>query len=362
MPDFANLRIALLSQGEPKRVPQFEMSIDEEIKRRFLGRPADTLEAEIDFYMRAGYDFVPLTMGIRQTTRGETSGLSGAKPSQTSVLKPVAAQYNPFQGGSTIRMWAEEGQGLIRDERSFADYPWPDPDKFDYSIVEKAGKLLPAEARAILLLGAVFTASWMLMGMEAFFLSLAEGSGLVPKLFQKVGEIQLRVTENLLQFDCVGGICMPDDLAHCNGLLVSPDLLRQHVFPWNRRIGDRVRAKNVIYLYHSDGQLYEVLDDLLACGFHSVHPCERSSMDMVKLKQKYGGRLCLCGNIDLDSTLTLGTPQDVAEEVKERIRTIGPGGGYCCGSSNSVPEYVPYENYLAMIEAVKEYGTYPIRC
>lgn len=83
-------------------------------------------------------------------------------------------------------------------------------------------------------------------------------------------------------------------------------------------------------------------------------------MDIAELKRKYHGRLCVCGNIDLDSTLTLGTPADVEEEVKMRIRTLAPGGGYCCGASNSVPEYVPFDNYIAMIETVKKYGKYPI--
>jgi uroporphyrinogen decarboxylase len=64
----------------------------------------------------------------------------------------------------------------------------------------------------------------------------------------------------------------------------------------------------------------------------------------------------LCGNINLDSTLTLGTPREVEQEVQARIRDLAPGGGYCCGSSNSVPEYVPFENYLAMIDAVKRFG------
>ena len=56
----------------------------------------------------------------------------------------------------------------------------------------------------------------------------------------------------------------------------------------------------------------------------------------------------------------MGTPEDVEEEVKLRIRTIAPGGGYCCGSSNSIPEYVPYENYVAMIRAIQDFGEYPI--
>jgi len=79
----------------------------------------------------------------------------------------------------------------------------------------------------------------------------------------------------------------------------------------------------------------------------ALNPLEiKAGMDLIELKKQYGGRLCLCGNINLDSTLTLGTPEDVDAEVELRIQTIGPGG-YCCGSSNSVTEYVPYANYTS---------------
>jgi uroporphyrinogen decarboxylase len=83
-------------------------------------------------------------------------------------------------------------------------------------------------------------------------------------------------------------------------------------------------------------------------------------MDIVGLKQRYGGKLCLIGNIDLSYTLTLGTPREVEEEVKERLRQVAGGGGYCLGSSNSIPGYVPLANYLAMREAGLRYGWYPI--
>jgi len=168
------------------------------------------------------------------------------------------------------------------------------------------------------------------------------------------------VVENLLDFDCIGAIRMPDDLGHTGGTMVSPKFLRRYIFPMHKEIGERVRAKGLLYMFHSDGRLYEVIDDLIECGYQSLHPCEPASMDIVELKRKYGGRLSLCGNINLDSTLTLGSPRDVEEEVKLRIRAVGPGGGYCCGSSNSVPEYVPYENYIAMIETTQRHGTYPI--
>ena len=78
------------------------------------------------------------------------------------------------------------------------------------------------------------------------------------------------------------------------------------------------------------------------------------------MKRKVGDRLCLIGNIDLSSTLTRGTPAEVEAEVRQRITEIAPGGGYCVGSSNTVTNYVPLENYRAMIEAAFKYGHYPI--
>ncbi len=360
MPDFDNLKKALLCRGEPERVPLFEGTIHEDIKSRFLGKPAGGLETEVEFHMKAGYDYVPLTIGLRQTMRGETTGVMGTRQVNTAVFKAARARYNPFQDGLSTRMWAEGGQGVIHDAASFDGFPWPDPGGFSYSAVEKLGKLLPEGAKAVINVGYVFMASWMLMGFERFCIGLAEEDELVKRVIARVGAIQKRVVENLLQFDCVGAIRMPDDLAFNTGPLVDPRFLRAHVFPRDREIGDLVRSKGLPYLYHSDGRLYEVIDDLIACGFHSLHPCEPAAMDIELLKRRYGGRLCLCGNIDLNTTLTRGTPAEVEAEVKRRIGALAPGGGYCCGSSNSVPEYVPFENYLAMIEAVRKHGRYPI--
>ncbi|MHC4180202.1 MAG: uroporphyrinogen decarboxylase family protein, partial [Planctomycetota bacterium] len=248
------------------------------------------------------------------------------------------------------------------DGASFDNFDWPHPDTaYSYHTLERLGNLLPDGAMAVVNVGYIFMAPWMLMGLERFCVALATGDPLVERVIHRVGLTQQRVVQNVLQFDCVGAIRMPDDLGHTGGTIVAPKSLRQHIFPWHKRIGDMVHAKGLPYLYHSDGRLYDVIDDLIACGYNALHPCEPASMDIALLKRKYGGRLCLCGNINLDSTLTLGTPADVEEEVKLRIRTIAPGGGYCCGSSNSIPEYVPYENYVAMIEAIQKHGKYPIR-
>jgi len=83
-------------------------------------------------------------------------------------------------------------------------------------------------------------------------------------------------------------------------------------------------------------------------------------MDIVALKERIGGRVCLIGNIDLGYPFTRGTPAEVDAEVRDRIAAVGPGGGYCLGSSNSTTSYVPLDNCNAMREAAFRYGAYPI--
>jgi len=361
MPDFDNFRTAVTCQGEPRRVPQFDGTVAADLKDRLMGKPVRSLAEEVEFWMTAGYDYVPYTVGFRQTVRGEKGGIMGAAEYDTDLLQPAQAQYNPFKEEATTRMWANESTGVIHDRATMDDFPWPDPDTaYDYQRIAEIGRLMPSGAQVLVNVGWIFTAASVLMGLENFCVALAEDDPVVTEMTERVGRIQRRVVENVLQFDCVGGVRMPDDLGHTGGLIVSPKYFREHVFPWYQRIGELVHGKGLLYMYHSDGKLYQVLDDLVACGFQSLHPCEPSSMDIDRLKREYAGRLCLCGNINLDSTMTLGTPQEVEEEVKLRIRTIAPGGGYCCGTSNSVPEYVPFENYQAMRAAIRKYGEYPI--
>ena len=103
-----------------------------------------------------------------------------------------------------------------------------------------------------------------------------------------------------------------------------------------------------------------VLDDLIGLGFSGIHPIQPNVMDIRQIKEKYGRRLCILGNLDLDFPLTTGKEDDVRREVKSLIRDIAPGGGYLLSTSNSITSFVPTKNFKAMTEAVLEFGSYPI--
>ncbi len=362
-PNFDHLRRVLLREGEPDYVPLMEFGIDKDIKSAFLGRPCDTIQDEVEFWRSAGYDFVPFQSGLRTIFWPgvtPTESHPGASSGEGQIHRRTFTHYSQYQSQDRDMIWAQEGKGVITNMEEFERFPWPDPDKMDLSVFEDVKQYLPPGMKVIAYMGYIFTSAWWLMGLETFCEAMYEQPELIRRLYQRIWSIQSRVAVRLLEYDSIGAIAHPDDIAYAEALMVSPAHLREFVFPWYRWCGMLVRDKGLPYLYHSDGRLTTVLEDIARCGFNALHPIEPKAMNIVEVKKKIGDRMCVIGNIDLGYTLTRGTPAEVDAEVKERIRTVGQGGGYCLGSSNSVTAYVPFENYLAMREACFKYGKYPL--
>lgn len=343
-PDFERFRTAM-RRREPDRVPLGEMHADREVKEAFLGRPIKTLADEVAFWYQAGYDYVCLPMGVMYAE------VVGRELRQTDIATAYAA-------GDHTATWAEEGYGPLATDRGYADFAWPDPDQADVDPYRQTP--LRRGMQVIAYFGKIFTYTWMQMGMTGFALALYENPGLVARVFRQFGERHLAILERIVTLPNLGGVWIADDLAYAEGMLVNPDVLREHVFPWYRRMGQMCRQRDLIYIFHSDGDIRPVLPDLVQCGFDAIHPIEPKAMDIRELKRDWGDRLALVGNLDLKYTLTRGTPAEVREEVRGLIRDVAPGGGFACGSSNSVTYYVPLANFNALRDAVFAFGAYPI--
>ena len=113
------------------------------------------------------------------------------------------------------------------------------------------------------------------------------------------------------------------------------------------------------WITHSDGNMLRMMEKWLQLGQNGIHPIEPTAMDIRKVKKQFGYRICLIGNVDVD-TLAGGTPEQVDKLVRELIRDIAPGGGYMLSSGNTIPCYARVENVWAMSHALKKYGRYPI--
>lgn len=332
-PDFERL-VKTLFGGQADAVPLIELGIHPKIKEAVLGRPIATVADDAEFMRRMGYDFVKL---------------------QPRIILDTARKQAAEE--TTDRAWASERDGVIQNMEDFEKYKWPSKNDIDYSNFEEAKKAVPGDMGIIGQYGDIFTTCWEMMGFENFSIATFEDPDLLDALFDRVGGLIYSMFENMAQMDHVGALWYSDDIAYTSALMVSPAFLRERFFPWLKKIGDLAAARNIPLLYHTDGVLYEVFDDIIACGVKAQHPIEPLAMDIREVKERVGGKLCLCGNIDVD-LISRGTPESVADLVKKRIEQVAPGGGYCLGSSNSVPDYANVENYLAMVRTALEVGKY----
>jgi uroporphyrinogen decarboxylase len=343
-PDFDRLRTVLLLEGEPDRVPNAELHVDWQIKQAFLGRPIRSVKDDVEFWYRAGYDYIYLRANYEYRMVGDGH----------------ADEDRIYAGDMQLSKWEGEETSLVDSWEEFGAYPWPDPETIDYSnLVECARHLYPG-MQIISGVGGIFTRVWRIMGFGPFCYALSDEPDLIEAMFRRVGDTQLAVFRRIVEMDQIGAMWYGDDLAYATGTMVDPDLLRRHLYPYLREMGTLCRACDLPFIIHSDGDLRQILPDLIDCGFDAIHPIEPKAMDSREIKETYGDQLCLLGNVEIGEILTEGTPEDVEAEVKERIRTLAPGGGYAVGSSNTVAHFVKLENFKAMVRATRKYGRYPL--
>ena len=343
-PDFNRIRTALLG-GQPDRVPLFELGISKSVKEPFLGKKIITLKDELEFLSKAGYDYIKLSP-IIDMNPGKTIPKDGSRISEAT-------------DHTDERSWHSSGQGKIISIEDFENFRWPQANEVDYSPFEKIQEVLPSGMKIIGQYGDIFTWVWDFMGFETFSFALVDNEELVRLMFDKIGTIVLNLFENMVSFDKIGALFYTDDIAINSGLFVSPAVYRTYLFPWMEKIGRLCQNKDIPFIYHTDGNIWTVFDDIKKCGVNAIHPIEPQAMDIREVKQKYGNTFCLNGNVDVD-LLSRSTPDEIREIVKGLLKDIAPGGGFCLGSGNSVPEYAKFENYKAMVETVHQFGKYPI--
>jgi uroporphyrinogen decarboxylase len=342
-PDFGRFLTAV-RRGIPDRVPPCELSVDTEVKELFLGRPIATPRDDVEFWLRAGYDYIVVS------TKGQPIP---DEVSQEALAYPAGEKTHEHR-------WAVSGQGAVTNQQAFDAYPWITAAQVDYRAVDELRSLLPDGMRVIANLGPLYSGVWRLMGLEAFSMALVDDPELVAAIYRQVGELCVQIAEANAQKEWVGALWLGDDIAYDKSLLTSPAVFRRYALPYYRRIGEVCRKYNKPLIYHSDGNFLPVIDDLIdVAGISALHPFEPKAMDIRQVKRDYGHRVALVGNVDVD-LLSRGTPGAVAARTRELLREIAPGGGYLLGSSNSIPYYVPLANYRAMLDTLARFGEYPI--
>jgi uroporphyrinogen decarboxylase len=248
-------------------------------------------------------------------------------------------------------------------------YAWPDlanPSRF-VGLKEKT-KAIQAEGRAVVALSGIspFEFSYMLRGMDRWFLDLAADPEFVHALMRKLTDLMRAAADGLLQEagEHIDVLVMGDDLGSQKAPFLSTAMYRQLIKPYHAELVSAVKARSKAKVFfHSDGNIYPLLNDLVEIGIDVLNPVHVSANEMgdtARLKREFGGRLAFCGAIDTQSVLPHGTPEDVRREVRRRIRDLAPGGGYVLAAVHCIQPDVPPENVCAMFEEAATAGRYPL--
>jgi len=205
---------------------------------------------------------------------------------------------------------------------------------------------------------ACFHPTWQKVGMENMFIWMKEDPEFVMDMFDVHTQMLIDMYEALkklgAEFD---GAWFSDDLGYRNAPLISPQMYRELVFPFHKRLCDHVAKDGLKSILHSDGHVQPLIPYFLEAGITCLHPLEaKAGLDVRNLKSEYGDKLVLFGNIDVRRLA--GTKEDVEEEISSKIPVAKEGGGYIFHSDHSVSDDIPFANYKLAIELMQKYGAY----
>jgi uroporphyrinogen decarboxylase len=257
------------------------------------------------------------------------------------------------------RKFVDEHRGPITTWAEFEAYPWPDPEAASTRSLEWFQANLPEDMCIVGSGGFAHFSEYLnwLMGYETLCYALFDQRDLVAAIAARLMDIYRVVVRRFLEFDRVKIIWGSDDMGFRSGTLISPKDTREFVLPGHKLMAQMSHAAGRPYLLHSCGNLRAIMGDLIEdVGIDAKHSFEDTIEDVVEAKRVYGHRIAVLGGIDMDF-LCRASEAEIRERVRRTLEACQPGGGYCLGTGNSVANYLPLDNYLAMLDEGRRFSS-----
>jgi len=333
-PDFNNL-IAVLHRKKPSRPTLLEFFLNNPLYSFLSNTPIpenieryDYIKALCKAFRNAGYDYATIHVigfGFPAKTRHHEKTVS-------------------LNEGFVITSWEE-----------FEKYEWQDPKEEHYDFLNKLEKEIPAGMKLIIPCpGGVLENLITLTGYDNICYLLQDDPQLIKAICDNIGSRLVKHCSLASQHNAVGAIIGNDDWGFKTQPMLSPEAMRQYIIPWHKKIVEAAHNYGKPAIMHSCGNLELLMDDIIDnIKYDGKHSYEDTIMPVEKFYRKYGKRIAVLGGIDLDF-IVRSKPEDVYKRSKEMLEISSTHGSYALGTGNSVPEYVPQENYFAMIAAATE--------
>ncbi|MGN1141150.1 MAG: uroporphyrinogen decarboxylase family protein [Oliverpabstia sp.] len=334
--------LAALRRQPVDRIPRGELAIEPGFTENYLAdvkKPMSALEQEVYIRNELGMDFVNMHEFPRELLGYAKDGYPIYKSPYGDVFKETPHSFQMLKPALEDIEDVEEYQtaDLSVATTHLLDFYKENTDFFLISQIN----------------GPVSALDWAL-GMEDYMCYCMTDPDLIAKLAEKIMDFEVGRAKLFLDKGAEA-ILMTDDIAFNTGLLLPPDTMKVVAYPFYKKAIREIKAyKDVPVIFHSDGYLHDVLQDIVDCGFDAIQSLQPSAgMDIGRVKKEFGDRLCLIGNVDLNYLLPFGTPDEVTAEVKKLAETAGPEG-FILSTCNILTDAVKVENAKAMYFFDKE--------
>ena len=353
--------LTALSNGQPDRVPIFELYINEPIiveLAKILTPEAVKVEAGKDRFGEERLEVLDLYCSIVEELEIDSTAMNFS-----IGLERLREDYGRDKFG-TYYFLSEHGEpcptdGPIKGPKDLEGFDMVSklkPDDFSgvKYVIDKVGK----DKAHFVSITDPFKVSWRRRGgMQNLLMDYVLAPQFVHDLARIATDFCMAAIDMAVD---VGAdvIAVPGDLAGEDSTMMSPQHYREYIKPYHREMVEHVHKKGLKIVKHTDGNIWAILDDFVEVGFDGFHPVQPQCMDIAEVKKHLTGKACVLGNIDCRDLLPFGTEEEVEKNVKETIEKAAPGGGYIISSSNSIHPGCKPENYIAMVKAAHKYGVY----
>jgi uroporphyrinogen decarboxylase len=338
------------------RVPNFEVLYEDQHVEKFLGRyagntlayggdPAKGADAEQGRPMYPD-DYLDLAEIIGQDTILFDAGLWTPYRRRDTEGNLVTAYKRDVKTRSDYeKLILDSGEQIANSKKYLAEYR--------QAIVKRNSKIGVGAAYGCI----SQTPYEFVVGMNDFMMMVYEDRDLVEEILEDSTLHFIKMTEALVE----GGVDFVypgDDIAFKTGLFIPPKIMKEIWVPRIARIIEPALNAGVPVMLHSDGKIDDIVEDLINIGVDCINPMDPYGIDYADYKKRYGDRVCLSGNVDIEFPLSKGTPEDVDADVKAHMEVLKPGYGYVASVSHSVVNYIPHGNLIAYLNAIHKYGRY----
>ncbi len=333
-PDFNNL-LTVLKNEKPAKPTLFEFFLNDKLYSHLAGEDIEKaanefeqLKIVIKAFHNAGYDYATIPTWLTNTFEFPKDEFSH---SETRSLN--------------------EGN-MITDREGFEKYSWPDPENYDYDIYKRLWEYVPEGMKLVGCgPGGILENVIDIMGFETLSIQSLMDPDFTQEVFDAVGSRLLKYYQILGEYDSIGALIVNDDWGFKTQTMLDSVSMRKYVIPWHKKMVEAIHASGKPAIMHSCGNLDTVMDDVIDdIKFDGKHSYEDEIIPVEMAYQKWADRIAIIGGIDLDF-LVRKSPEDIYQRSKKMLELSTEKGGYALGSGNSIPHYVPFENFFAMLRA-----------